>query len=411
MIALVDGNNFYASCERVFQPQLEGAPLVVLSNNDGCIIALSEEAKALGIKMGAPEFKMRPIIRRYGVHVFSSNFTLYGDMSRRMHRVLSAEAPSSEIYSIDEMFLSLDGVPEPETHCLRVRKKVAQWTGIPVSIGIGKTKCLAKAANRLAKMHCRERGVLQITAENRDFWLARLPVGKLWGIGRAHEARLLARGIRSALDFALAAPNEIHALMGVVGTRMFHELNGTSCISLEEMPSPRKQILCAKGFEHPLSELADIEKILANHTDCVARKLRTQGSVCGALQVFLLTNPHRPDQPQYSPSLAMTLHEATNFSPELITAALQLLRRIWKPGFLFRKVGVVLFDITQSVQPDLFNPRKNRESKARLQVAVDRLQGAVHWGSTRFRASTPLRPHCKSKRWTTHIAELPVARA
>lgn len=195
MIALADGNNFYASCERVFQPQLEGVPIVVLSNNDGCVIALSEEAKSLGIKMGTPEFKMRPILHRHGIRVFSSNFTLYGDMSRRMHRVLANEAPSSEIYSIDEIFLSLDGVAEPEAHCLRIRAKVKQWTGIPVSIGIGGTKSLAKAANRLAKTHCRKKGVLQITAENRDFWLSQLPVGKLWGIGRAHEARLLTRNI------------------------------------------------------------------------------------------------------------------------------------------------------------------------------------------------------------------------
>ncbi len=411
MIALADGNNFYASCERVFQPKLEGVPVVVLSNNDGCVIARSEEAKALGVEMGAPEFKMRGLMKKHGMRVFSSNYTLYGDMSQRMHQVLASEVPSSEVYSIDEMFLNLDGVPEPENHCRKIKAKVKQWTGIPVSIGIGQTKCLAKAANRLAKSHRRDIGVLQITPEDREDWLAQLPVGKLWGIGRQHEARLLARKIKTALDFALMEPGEVQKTMGVVGARMIHELRGTPCMSLEEIAPARKQIVCAKSFGHPLCKLADIEVALASYTDRVGEKLREQGSVCGAMQVFLLTNAYRPDQPQYSPSITTTIHEATSYSPELISVALRLLRKIWKPGFLFRKVGVILHDLTESVQLDLFEPNKDLEARKRLQAAVDGLQGAVRWGSMGFDENWRLRAQYKSNRWTTNVDELPVAKA
>ena len=410
MIALADGNNFYASCERVFQPRLEGVPIVVLSNNDGCVIARSEEAKALGVEMGAPEFKMRELLRKHGMKVFSSNYTLYGDMSQRMHQVLASEAPSSEVYSIDEMFLDLTGVAEPEAHCRCIKAKVRQWTGLPVSIGIGETKGLAKAANRLAKMYCRDIGVLQITKDNRGEWLSRLPVGKVWGIGRAHEARLLARNIRTALDFALMEPNEVEASMGVVGARMILELRGQRCLTLDEISPAKKQIVCAKSFGSPLTNLGDIEEALASYTDTVGQKLRVQGSVCGAMQVFLLTNSFRQDQPQYCPSITTTIHQATNYSPELIRVALGLLRKIWRPGYDFRKVGVVLHDLTECVQLDLFNSGRDNQTRTRLQAAVDKLDGAVRWGSMGFDKGWELRAAHKSKRWSTNLDELPVAR-
>lgn len=411
MIALADGNSFYCSCERVFQPRLDGRPVVVLSNNDGCVIALSEEAKALGVEMGTPEFKMRDLLRKHGVAVFSSNYTLYGDMSQRMHQVLASEVPSSEVYSIDEAFLDFHGIAEPEKQALKIKAKVRRWTGIPVSIGIGETKVLAKAANRLAKMHRKDVGVLQLTPENRNEWLARLPVGKLWGIGRQHEARLLARKIKTALDFALMDPQEISASMGVVGARMIHELGGRSCLAIEEISPAKKQIVCAKSFGHPLTKLADIERALASYTDRVGEKLRAQGSVCGAMQVFLLTNPHRPDQPQYSPSITTIIPEATSYSPDLIRVAVSLLRRIWRPGFLFRKVGVILHDLSESVQLDLFSPSQNKVARAKLQEAADSLGGAVRWGSMGLEETWRLRAARKSNRWSTNIEELPTAKA
>jgi len=411
MIALADGNNFYASCERVFQPLLNGIPIVVLSNNDGCVVARSEEAKAAGVEMGVPEFKIRPLIKAHGIRVFSSNYTLYGDMSRRMHEVLSGEAPASEVYSIDEIFLDFDGIAQPEAHAARLRAKVRQWTGLPVSIGIGETKTLAKAANRLAKSHRRGSGVLRITRENREEWLRLLPVEKVWGIGRAHAARLMARKIKTALDLAWLHPEEVRDSMGLVGTRLIHELRGTPCLAIEEIAPKKKQLVCAKGFGSPLSALSEIEEALAAYTDTVAGKLRAQGSVCGAVQVFLLTNVFRPDQPQYSPSTAETIPEATNNSPELIAASRRLLRKIWRPGHQFRKVGVILHDITDSVQLDLFAPSRDRLARARLQSAVDQLDGAVRWGSMGFKDGWKLRAEHKSRRWTTELSEIPVARA
>ncbi len=411
MIALADGNNFFASCERVFQPRLEGVPVVVLSNNDGCIVARSEEAKALGIKMGSVAFKMRALMQRHGVKVFSSNYTLYGDMSQRMHQVLASEVPSCEVYSIDEMFLNLRGIPQPEAHCCRIRAKVKQWTGLPISIGIGHTKCLAKAANRLAKHHRRDVGVLHITPENREEWLDKLPVGKLWGIGPQHEARLLTKKIITARDFSLMKPSDIQKSMGVVGLRMLYELQGISCLSLQEIPPLQKQFVSAKSFGRPLTHLEDIEIPLASYTNRVSEKLREQGLVCAAVQVFLLTNRHRPDQPQYNPSMTTVIHEATNYAPALIAVALKLLRKIWKPGFQFKKVGVVLQDLSQHTQLDLFEPKKNWETRNRLQATVDSLHGAVRWGSMGYDESWKLRAEYKSHRWTTHVHELPIAKA
>jgi DNA polymerase V len=411
MFALADGNNFYASCERVFQPKLEGQPIVVLSNNDGCVVARSEEAKALGIAMGVPEFQIRDSIRQHGIRVFSSNYPLYGDMSCRMMSVLSSMVPAHEIYSIDECFLDFTGIRNPEEHALKTRAITRQWTGLPVSIGIGETKVLAKAANRLAKLHRRDHGVLHLTASNREQWLEQLPIEKVWGIGRAHSARLLARGIKTALAFALHDRNEIRKSMGVVGERMVLELQGVSCLGLEELQPNKKQILCAKSFGHPLSSLPEIEEALACYTNTVGEKLRAQGSVCGAIQVFLETNPHRKDQRQHFPQATITIPEATSYSPALIRNALGLLRQIWRPDFLYKKVGIALLDLTQSVQKDLFAHVANPVAKSRLQKVVDQLDGRVRWGSMGFDQPWKLKAEQRSNRWTTEIAELPIARA
>lgn len=411
MIALADGNNFYASCERVFQPRLEGVPIVVLSNNDGCVVARSEEAKALGIGMGVPEFEISDLLKRHGVRVFSSNYTLYGDMSSRMHQILAAEVPFSEVYSIDEIFLGFDGIPSPGAHAIRMRAKVRRWTGLLVTIGIGETKVLAKAANRLAKLHRRETGVLQITERNREAWLRQLPVEKVWGIGRAHTARLNRQGIKTAWDFSRRDPGAIRRSMGVVGERLLRELNGVPCLALEEVQAPKKSICCAKGFGKPLTRYDDIAQALACHTNTVGEKLRSQGSVCGAMMVFLLTNPHRPDQPQYNPQATTTIPQATSFAPDLITTSLSLLSRIYRPGYLFRKVGVILLELSEVMQPDLFAPQRDMPSRKRLQTVVDALDGRVRWGSMGFGNHWKLRSEHRSKRWTTDPGELPVAKS
>lgn len=411
MIALADGNNFYASCERVFQPWLQNTPIVVLSNNDGCVVARSEEAKALGIGMGVPAFEVRGIIEKNGVQVFSSNYTLYGDMSRRMHGVLAQEASAAEVYSIDEAFLDFCGIADPVGHARKIREKVRRWTGLPVSIGIGETKVLAKAANRLAKRHRRKEGVLQITRENGEEWLAQLPVGDVWGIGRAHAERLTAQGIRTALDMARWEPRKARRDMGVTGERLILELQGTSCLGIEEVAPKKKQIVCAKGFGRPLSSLEEIGEVLAVYVNTVAEKLRRQKSVCGTLQVFLLTNRHRPDQPQHTPTITESLPEATNYSPELIAHARRLLQRIWRPGHHYRKVGIVLLDLGDNVQQELFAPKRNHDIRMRLQATVDALDGAVRWGSMGLKNTMSLRAARRSRRWTTEVAELPVAKA
>lgn len=411
MIALADGNNFYASCERVFQPRLQNTPIVVLSNNDGCVVARSEEAKALGIGMGVPAFEVREIIENNDVQVFSSNYTLYGDMSRRMHGILMQEAPAAEVYSIDEVFLDFRGIADPMAHARKMREKVKRWTGLPVSIGIGETKVLSKAANKLAKRYRRDEGVLQITSENRKEWLARLPVGDVWGIGPAHAGRLVTRGIRTAWDMAQLEPTEVRKSMGLVGERLILELQGTPCLKIEEVAPKKKQILCAKGFGSPLSGLEEIEEALAVYVDTVAEKLRRQKSVCGAMQVFLLTNRHRPDQPQHNPSITETLPEATNYSPELIAQARRMLRRIWRPGHLYRKVGVMLLDLGNHGQRELFAPARNHEAQTRLQTTVDALDGTVRWGHMGLKNTWTLRSARRSRRWTTEIHELPVAKA
>lgn len=411
MIALADGNNFYASCERVFQPCLQNIPIVVLSNNDGCVVARSEEAKVLGIKMGVPAFEVREIIEKNGVQVFSSNYTLYGDMSRRMHGILAQEAPAAEVYSIDEVFLDFRGIGDPVNHARKMREKVKRWTGLPISIGIGETKVLAKAANKLVKRHRRDEGVLQITRENSSEWLAQLPIGDVWGIGLAHAKRLMARHVFTASDMAQMDTGEVRKFMGVVGERLALELRGVSCLKIAEVAPKKKQLICAKGFGRPLSSLEDIEEALAVYVDTVAKKLRGQKLLCGAIQIFLLTNQHRSDQPQHTPSITESLLEATSYSPELIAHARRMLRRIWLPGHLYRKVGVVLHDLSDNIQGELFAPPKNDEVRIRLQATVDALGGSVRWGRMGLKNTWGLRSARRSRRWTTEIKELPVAKA
>ena len=347
LFAHADGNNFYCSCERVFDPKLEGVPVAVLSNNDGCVIARSEEVKALGVEMGAPEFKVRGLIREHGVRIFSSNYALYGDMSRRMMETFASEAPAMEVYSIDECFLDFAGIPDPEAHARAMRAKVRRWTGLPVSVGIGASKALAKAANKLAKNNG---GVLRLTHENADEWLERLPVEKVWGIGRAHAARLSDRGW-------------VRQQMGVVGERLVLELQGLSCLGLEEVAPAKKNVCCAKSFGHPLTEFEDVMEALACYVARASEKVRAQGSVASAMQVFLMTNPRRPDEPQHCPAWTATLLEPTAYTPVLIATARAMLQRIFLPGYRYRKVGVQLLDLRDNATPAL-RPHRARRSQS-----------------------------------------------
>jgi len=361
MIGLVDCNNFFCSCERVFNPALLGKPVVVLSNNDGCIISRSEEAKALGIPMGAPLHEQQEVIRKHDVHVFSSNYTLYGDMSARVMSILREEVPAIEVYSIDEAFLRLpDNFDEEMARALRA--KVLQWTGIPVCIGIGSTKLLAKLANRHAKKNkALTGGVFDLPR----YWdpegiLADTPTDGLWGVGRNLAVRLAKMGIRTALDFQHADPAAIRKSMGVVGERMFRELNGIPCLELEEIPPDRKGVMASRSFGSPVEGLEELEEALANHVARAGEKIRRFGLLATGMEVFLQTNRFRKDQPQYSPGVGITLDRPTNATAELMKTASDLLHRIYRSGYRYKKTGVQLTNLVseEGFQPSLFDQAK-----------------------------------------------------
>ena len=405
LFGLVDCNNFYASCERVFDPALNGRPIVVLSNNDGCVIARSNEAKALGIRMGDAEFKIRTELRRHKVVVRSSNYTLYGDMSARVMAILTAHLPAVEIYSIDEAFGDFTGMADPARVAAELRTLVRQWTGIPVSIGLGATKVLAKAGNKLAKKT--PAGVCVVTGPAE---LTAFPVRDLWGVGPAHEACCTAQGITTAAQLAAADRTWIRRHLGVVGERLVWELNGTSCLSLEEIAPAKKNICCAKGFGQPLTELPDIQAALAAYVARVAEKLRGQRLACGALSIFLLTNPFRQAEPQDNPQLASEFAEPKSFTPDLQREAQRLLARIYRPGHRYRKVGVLLLDLVPQLpaQRSLFRPEIRFAEKARLQAAVDHLNR--HFGrdtvrsarqgfADKHRLRAGMRSRCCTTRW------------
>jgi len=300
LFALVDCNNFYASCERLFRPELRGKPVVVLSNNDGCVIARSNEAKALGIPMGAPAFQWEHLFRKQGVAVFSSNFLLYGDLSARVMSVLADMSPQVEVYSIDEAFLDLSGVAHPVALCRDIRAQVLRWTGIPVSIGLAHTKTLAKAANRRAKKDTSLNGVFNHTAEaDPNALLSGMDVGDVWGIGPRHQKRLWARGVRTALDFARLPRDWVQKEMSVVGLSTLLELQGISCMSFERAPAARKSILCSRSFGQLVEDKEHLREAVCAYAARAAEKLRHEGQETQAVQVFAHTPRHRENMPQH----------------------------------------------------------------------------------------------------------------
>ena len=415
--ALVDCNNFYASCERVFNPGLIGTPIVVLSNNDGCVIARSEEAKLLGIEMGAPAFKSEDKFRRHGVQVLSSNYALYGDMSARVMAILRQMAPSMEVYSIDEAFLGLEPW-QGEPFGRELRNRVRQWTGIPVSVGIASTKVLAKLANRIAKKTPALQGMFDLTADrDPDAVLTRVACGDIWGIGRRLAVRLSSRGIQTALDLKRADMAWVRRELGVVGERIARELNGVSCLELEEAPNPQKGIATARSFGQPIEAIEGLEQALATYTARAAEKLRAGGQLTGRIQVHLETSPFRPDQPQYYPVLQTALPEPTSHTPYLITAATALLRKIYRPGHQYMKVGVFLTELSLKTEAQLSLFGQKPESPAlRLDAIVDQLNcrygtNTVRYGSMGFKQEWRMRQNRKSRAFTTRWGEMLVAKA
>mgnify|MGYP000957851462 CR=1 FL=1 len=376
MFALVDCNNFYASCERVFRPDLNEKPVVVLSNNDGCVIARSNEAKALGIPMGAPAFQYENIFKKHKVEVFSANFALYGDMSNRVMSILGEFTPDMEIYSIDEAFLQFKGFEyfDLQKEGEAMLQKVQKWTGIPICVGMAPTKSLAKVANRIAKKYPKKTGGVYIikTEEQRIKALKWLPVEDVWGIGRQHAKRLQRIGVKTAYDFTLLSDAWVKQNMTIVGLRLKHDLQGLPNILLEESV-PRKSIATTRTFEKPYTNFEDLRERISTFAVMSAEKLRAQNSSCNSLMVFIKTNKHREDAPQYNRSIVVKLPFSTSSSIEISNYAIAALKQIYREGFAYKKAGVVLQDFTSSscVQQKLFDNRN--EKHIPLMKAVDKI--------------------------------------
>lgn len=401
--ALVDGNCFYVSCERVFRPDLEGKPVVVLTNNDGCAIARSDEAKALGIRMAQPYFEFREQFAKSGGTVLSSNYTLYGDMSRRMMAVIGMFAPEQEVYSIDESFLRFRGFQNWDltTHAIRLRAQVRQWTGIPVGVGIGPTKTLAKLTNHLAKRHpdFKRMGICNlqdIAPWNQIRYFTEVDVGDIWGIGRQLSTKLRQLGIESAQDLKVANPEAMRRKFGVVMERTIRELNGISCIPLEEAPAPKQQIISSRSFGQLLTDLRPLAEAVSTYTATAAHKLRGQGEVCGAIQIFLQTNPFISGEPQYHPATVIKFASPTNDTAKLIQAARIGLRRIYRKGFRYKKAGVMLLDLQLAGvhQGELFAslPEAQSDRRGRLMTALDTINHEMGAGALRFAAEGIQKP-------------------
>ncbi|HPY77197.1 MAG TPA: Y-family DNA polymerase [Anaerohalosphaeraceae bacterium] len=413
-LALVDCNNFYASCERIFDPKLEGRPVVVLSNNDGCVVARSNEAKALGIPMGIPFFEIKPLVEKHQILVFSSNYTLYADMSDRVMETLSHFTPHIEVYSIDEAFLDLSGIPEDRTeYGRRIRQTVRQWTGLPVSIGIGATKTLAKVANKLAKKSDKAAGVLDLTDSPwLDQALRRIEVQDVWGIGRQISRKLKAAGIHTALDLREANLNWIKSQFGIQGVRTVMELQGRRCWQLEENPPAKQSITVSRGFGRLITELDPLQEATALYAARAGEKLRAEGLAAGAMNVFVTTSRFVEKSRRYMQHCVIPFETATEDTQELIAAAVAAVEQIYKKGYEYKKSGVMLLDLAprDKVQGGLFDV-KDRARSRRLMETIDRINrigsAAIHWAAEGIQQPWKARFAHKTPAYTTRWTDLP----
>jgi DNA polymerase V len=363
MLGLVDGNNFYASCERVFDPRLRGRPVIVLSNNDGCAIARSQEAKALGIKMGQPIHEVPTDVRKQCI-VRSANFGLYGDMSGRVVQVLRDLFPRVEVYSIDESFVLFEGVRDPIALATEARRRILQWIGIACCVGLGGTRTLAKAGNKMAK--ATTHGVIQVERSMLDTY----PVEDVWGVGRKFTVRLGAEGILTAGDLARADPETLRARYGVVLSRTQMELNGQPCSDLEEVEPQRKELVVSRSFGREVTELEDLSQAAATFAIRACEKLRARSLKANGVWVWVNTNPFKPDAPQYHPSQAFNLIRPTSDTREVLFVVQGLLKAMHRPGYAYKKAGVGLLDLVDSnvVQGDLFSPQDEPRAGKNMDV-------------------------------------------
>ncbi len=432
MYALVDGNNFYVSCERVFRPSLNGRPVVVLSNNDGCAIARSNEAKALGIKMGAPWFQIRHMEETHGLVALSANFTLYGDMSDRMMSLAAGLGPTQEVYSIDESFIGLQGVRGDLTkRSHAIRSRINQWVGIPCGIGIGQTKTLAKLANHIAKTAERKPGsypvelaqVCNLTAlpvQDLDDVLASTMVEEVWGVGRKIATQLHEGGVHTVLDLTRLDPATVRRRWSVVLERTVRELQGMQCIDLDDAPAPKKEIACTRSFGQAVTELPPLVEAVSEFASRAAEKLRKQGSLASQLLVFCHTSPFRPG-PRFNRSIVVPLRRPTADTGKLVWAASAGMRRIYEPGYKMAKAGVMLLDLVPGsvLQGELDLEDEDHRDRTKLMEVVDKLnrrygKGTVHSAATGGDSASKvweMRQTRQTPHYTTRWKDIPIARS
>jgi DNA polymerase V len=420
-IALVDVNNFYVSCERVFNPKLEGKPVVVLSNNDGCVISRSQEAKALGIGMAEPWFKLRDIAEQYKVIAYSSNYALYADMSTRVMSLLADFGRNQEIYSIDECFLDLSGTRGPGllAHAQRIRSTIRQWTGLPTCVGVGSTKTLAKLANQIAKEASEHGGVCDLNTmpENeREAHFARMPASWVWGVGRRLTAKLEQLGIRSVRDLRDADTAMLRKRFSVAMEKTVRELNGIACLEFEDTSAPRQQILTSRSFGYYVTDKRELREAVTQYITRAAEKLRRQISLANTLHIYIRTSPHNRDNRDYSPGITLPLQQATDDTLLLVQAGLYGLEQIYRPGYSYQKAGVVLGNLTPRtlVQGELFAERDER--RERLMATIDTINRRMGRATIRSAAeghthAWKMRSAYKSPSYTTRWEDILVVNA
>lgn len=420
LVACVDCNNFYCSVERLFAVALRNRPVLVLSNNDGCVVARSNEVKQLKIAMGTPYFQIRHLVEQHGIHVYSSNYALYFDVSNRVMHALSDFSPQLEIYSIDEAWLNLTHVEQAHLRDYghTIRNTVLQRVGIPVSVGIASTKTLSKIATEIVKKHADYRGVLDLVSlseQELDLYLASVPVEDVWNIGPRYARFLHDHRVITARHLKYADQDWIRKHLTVVGERTVLELRGIACLPIEPKAKAKKAIMNAKSFGRPIEQLPELEQAVATYTARAAEKLRKQGSVTAHISVFLHTNYFRPDQPQYANSASRGILFPTAFTPTLIGHALSLLRGIYQQGFTYKKAGVLLTKIRpeERIQGDLFGEFSldQYEKHRRFMRAVDLVNSVwgsdtLFFGAQGLTHSWQMRQERKSPRYTTRWADL-----
>ena len=390
--ALIDVNNCYVSCERLFNPKLKDVPVIVLSNNDGCAVARSQEAKDLGIKMGVPLFQIRDIVEKHNVQVLSSNYALYAEMSHRFHSILGQYvAPDEqEIYSIDESFLKLTSYAKHydlDAYAQDMRARIQKWLGLPVCVGIGRSKTEAKIANYMAKKAKRFNGVCNLVSmdtRHKDYFFSLIDVSEVWGVGRKHSAKLHELGIKTVLDLSNANPHWLGKMFSVVMQRTVMELQGISCIEIEHAPPPKKQIVASRSFGEKITELEDLNEAICKYIQDGVKRLRADGSLCGTLIVFVQSNPFDKDVPYYGKSISLDLSDPTDSVTELAKLALQLLAKVFKPGIKYKKCGVMLSDLIDkdSYIPELFADHQKIQTNENLMKAYEHIQN--RFGKTKI---------------------------